>query len=163
MRRGNIHLDISDLAEGRWCILAKYMSLWGWNTYQNKSICLVGQWTYPSIIKWYLAIKNSLLSSVFSSFITFSICRYSWLTRCMLEHILWGRSREIFQVKSFLIAMIMIMKLCFITKIIGSFKEENASRMHNIMSGTEKKFNKCITIILTIIVITISLAIPFCK
>lgn len=31
------------------------------------------------------------------------------------------------------------------------------------MSGTEKKFNKCITIIMTIIVITISLAIPLCK
>ena len=36
----------------------------------------------------------------------------------------------------------MIMKLCFITKIISSFKEENASRMHNIMSGTEEKIQQ---------------------
>lgn len=31
------------------------------------------------------------------------------------------------------------------------------------MSGTEKEFNKYITIIMIIIVITISLAIPLCK
>ena len=57
----------------------------------------------------------------------------------------------------------MIMKLCFITKTIGSFKEENATRMHNIMSGTEKEFNKYITIIMIMIVNITSLAIPLCK
>ena len=57
----------------------------------------------------------------------------------------------------------MIMKLCFITKTIGSFKEENATRMHNIMSGTEKEFNKYITIIMIMSVNITSLAIPLCK